>query len=173
MCHDADTRRFPFQEPGRSSQHCRAALGYPGLWWWGRAGPHRWDLGLGFRKRANILLASLIKGLCCFQFANKWALALGHLYCLSGSAVLQFVPLILPVKESPLQCNAKKPPLFILGCKWANLPPALLGMANFQLKKCWDIEMNFCQQWTYPFSAAHLAPDVALLSVLHMICLCS
>lgn len=28
---------------------------------------------------------------------------------------------------------------------------------KFSEKDHWDIEMNFCQQWTQPFSAAHLA----------------
>lgn len=157
MCHAADTHLFPFQEPGRSRQHCRAVLGYPGFWWWGRAGPHQWDLGPGFKERANIQVAPFIKGLCCLEFGNKWALALCHLYCPSGFAVLQFVPLILPVKESPLQCNAKKLPLAYSWLQMSKLASSTSRGGKFSEKKCWDIEMNFCQQWTQPFSVAHLA----------------
>lgn len=129
MCHAADTHLFSFQEPGRSRQHCRAVLGYPGLWW----RPSQVGFGPNFKEIANILVAPLIKGFCCLKFANKWALALCHLYCLG----LQSCSLCLSFSQSRNpHCSAviKSHLLFVLGCKWANLPPALLGMAHF-LKK--------------------------------------
>lgn len=75
----------------------------------------------------------------------------------SGFAVLQFVPLVLPVKESPLWCNAEKLPLVYSWLQMSKVASSTSRGGKFSEKDHWDIEMNFCQQWTQPFSAAHLA----------------
>lgn len=109
------------------------------------------------RKEQIFMVAPLIKGLCCLKFAYKWALALCYLYCQSGFAVLQFVPLVLPVKESPLWCNAEKLPLVYSWLKMSKVASSTSRGGKFSEKDHWHIEMNFCQQWTQPFPAVHLA----------------
>lgn len=139
-----------------TSQGC---AGLPRSLMWGRAGPHWWDLGPGFKERTNMLVAPLIKDFCCLKSPGKWDVALCQLYCPSVFAVLQFVPLILSVKECPLQCNDKKSLLVYSCLQMSKLASSTSRDCKFSEKKRWDIEMNFRQQWTQPFSAAHLAPD--------------
>lgn len=53
----------------------------------------------------------------------------------SGFEVLQFVPLILPVKESPLQCNAKKTPLVYSWLQMSEFASGISRDGKFSVKK--------------------------------------
>lgn len=76
-----------------------------------------------------------MKGLCCLEFANKWALAvLCRVYCPCGFPSCSLCLLFSQSRNPHHSAIPRGVLLFILGRKWANLPSAHLRAANL-LKK--------------------------------------